>query len=230
MATIADFITRVRNQIRDNGTTKAFSDDELTQFIQDSIMVYSKYKRRKRSFTLNLIQGQTEYSLPEDWMTVDNESFRKAITPQPLPDPSVYALPFIYVNQPLGVQVSTMDFNWYDDDQTLITDAAPFQNYTLTFDYYAFHTVDSNKTTIAMQFQYYAVLPACEKALRALATDYSVKLQKYKVGSRGGIEIDDSKIADQLLAQADDYREQFRKEIILRPYGTAGGDDDAYRG
>jgi hypothetical protein len=241
--TIADFVIRVRNQIRDNGSVQAFPDlldsnskpipgtsPELIQFIQDAIMDYSKYMPRKRSFTLNLIQGQTVYQLPDDWMFVDYESFENAMMPTPLPEPSVYALPFIYVNRPLGNQVNTMQFNWYDDDQQLVLNSAPFQPYTLTFDYYAYHTVDDTSCTIPKQLQFKALLPAYEKALRAIATDYSVKLQKYKIGGRGGIEIDDSKIAESLLKQADDYRDQYRKEIVLRPYGTSGGNDDGIRG
>jgi len=241
--TIVDLITRVRNQIRDNGTVQAFPDlldsnskpipgtsPELIQFIQDAIMDYSKYRPRKRSFTLNLVQEQTTYQLPDDWIYVDDESFENATMPAPLPSPSVYALPFIYVNQPLGTQINTMQFNWYDDDQQLILASAPFQPYALTFDYYAYHTVDNISCTIPKQFQFKALLPAYEKALRAIATDYSVKLQKYKIGGRGGIEIDDSKISDSLLKQADDYREQYRKEIVLRPYGSSGGNDDGIGG
>jgi hypothetical protein len=199
MATITDFITTVRTQIRDNGTVQAFTDTELTQFIQDAVMDYSKYRPLLKQYTLNLLQGQTMYQLPNDWRTVDVETFEKAIHPASLPSPMAYALPFIYVNQHLGEQVNTMEFNWYDDNQQLILGSAPFQPYSLTFNYYAYHSVDSNGTTIPKLFQYKALLPAYEKALRAIATDYTVKLQKYKIGGKSGIEIDDSKIADGLL-------------------------------
>lgn len=241
--TIVDFVTRVRTQIRDNGSVQAFPDNldkdnkpisgsspELRQFIEDAVMDYSKYRPRKRSLTLNLVQGQIIYQLPEDWIRVDSESFENATLPNSLPDPSVYALPFIYVSHPLGTQLNTMRFNWYDDDQQLILASAPFQSYTLTFDYYAYHTVDESGTTIPKQYQYKALLTAYEKALRAIATDYAVKLQKYKIGGKGGIEIDDSKIAENLLKQADEYRDQYRKEIILRPYGSSGGNDNGIGG
>ena len=226
MATITDFLTRVRIQIRDDGATQAFTDTELTQYIQDAVMDYSKYRPLKKQYTLNLVPNQTIYQLPTDWMTVDIESFERAITPQPLPDISAYVLPFIYVNHPLGTQLNTMKFSWYNDNQQLILASEPFTSYTLTFNYYAYHSVDSVGTTIPMQFQYKALLSAYEKALRAIATDYTVKLQKYKIGGTKGIEIDDSKIADGLLKQADDYRNQYRTEIVLRPYGSSGGNDN----
>ena len=143
--------------------------------------------------------------------------------PSPFPDPSEYVLPMVYVNHPLGSQVSTMQFNWYDDDQMLILGSAPFQAYMLTFDYFAFHTVDGTGTTIPVQSQFKALLPAYEKALQALATDCAVKLQKYKVGGRYGIEVDDSKVSEELQKEADKYREQFRKDVVLRAYGTSGG-------
>jgi len=159
-------------------------------------------------------------------MTVDQGSFDKTVRPNSLPDPSAYALPFIYLNQPLGGQLNSMTFDWYDDDQSLTLGSATVQAYTLTFDYFAYHTANDTSTTIPVPMQYYALLPAYEKALRALATDYAVKLQKYKVGGRYGIDVDDSSITKSLQAEADTYGEKFRKELILRPYATSGGGDD----
>lgn|GEM_PF-5644537 len=227
--TITDFTTRVRTQIRDNGATQAFQDTELQQFIQDAILEYSRWRPRKRSFALQLQAGVTSYTLPTDWMIVDQESFDRSIRPSPLPDPSAYALPYVYLNQPLGGQLNSMRFDWYNDDQTLTLGSAPVMAYTLTFNYFAYHTVDTSGTTIPVPSQYYALLPAYEKALRALATDYAVKLQKYKVGGRYGIDVDDSQIAKVLQVEADTYGEKFRKEIILRPYATSGGGDDDWQ-
>jgi len=225
MATITDFIARVRIQIRDNGTQQAFADSELTQFIQDSVMEYSKYLPLRKSFVLNLVAGQTTYQLPTDWIRKDEASFQKAIQPTPLPSPLAYALPFVYVNEPLGVQVDTMTFDWYDDQQQLVLGTAPFQVYTLTFDYYAYHTVDDTGTTIPAHMQYYALLPAYKKALRALATDDGAKLQKYRVGGRYGVEVDNTQIAKLLQAEADAFDKEFLREIVQRPYGTHGGED-----
>ncbi len=237
--TIVDYVLDVRTMIRDNGSypNQAFLDTvdangdpipgsspELRQFIQDSVTDhFSRWRPRKRPYTLNLLQGQTSYNLPDDWITVDNVSFDKAIMPAPLPDPDVYALPFVYTSQPLGVQLNTMAFNWYDDDRLLVLGSAPLAAYALAFDYYAYHTVDETGTTVPLYMQHYALLPAAEHALRAMATDYSVKLQKYKIGGRYGVEVDDSKIAESLLKQADSYAEQFRQDVILRPYMTSGG-------
>lgn len=238
-ATIADLVMRLRNQIRDNGTVQVFPDTldsnnkpipgsspELIQFIQDAVMEFSKYRPRKRSLTLKLIPGQITYELPEDWITVDNGSFKKAIQPSPLPDPTAYALPFVYVNHPLGTQLNTMAFNWYDDDKQLILGSSPFQEYTLTFDYYACHTADESSISVPKMYWSKALLLACEKALRAIATDTTVKLQKYKIGGRNGIEIDDSKVVENLLKEADAYRDMFKQEVILKAYATSGDGED----
>ncbi|MHB1651664.1 MAG: phage adaptor protein [Desulfitobacteriaceae bacterium] len=232
-AKITDLVIRLRNQIRDNGATQAFPDTggvagtspELQQFIQDSLGIYSKYRPRRRSTTLTLQPGTTTYSMPADWMTVDSGSFQQACQPAPLPDPDVYALPFIYTAQPLGVQLNTINFRWYDDDQQLTLGSDPLQTFVLTFDYYAYHTADSTGSTVPAPMLYYALLPAAENALRAIATDYAAKLQKYKVGGRTGMEIDDSKITDNLLNEALSYRTIFEKEVIFKPYATSGGDD-----
>lgn len=235
---ISDLVIRLRNQIRDNGAVQAFPDatdangvpipgssPELQQFIEDALSIYSKWRPRRRPTTISLQPGQTTYPLPVDWITADIGSFQRALQPPPLPDPDIYALPFVYAIQPLGVQTSTINFSWYDDDQTMSVDSNPLSAYTLNFDYFALHAADATTCTIPDQMIYYALLPAAENALRAIATDYAVKLQKYKVGGRAGMEIDDSKISENLLSEAEKYRALFEKEIIFKPYGTSGGDD-----
>jgi len=232
-AKITDLVIRLRNQIRDNGATQVFPDiggvegtsPELQQFVQDSLGTYSRWRPRRRSTTLTLQPGTRTYTMPEDWITVDSGSFQEACQPAPLPDPDVYALPFVYTSQPLGVQLSTINFRWYDDDQQLTLSSDPLQPYTLTFDYYAYHTADTSGSTVPAPLLYYALLPAAENALRAIATDYAAKLQKYKVGGKAGFEVDDSKITENLLKEAESYRTIFEKEIILKAYATSGGDD-----
>jgi len=239
---MTDLVIRLRNQIRDNGATQAFPDllsssstpqpipgssPELQQFIEDALGVFSKWRPRRRETTLTLQPGTKVYALPDDWITKDAESFQAACQPPPLPDINEYALPFVYTLQPLGIQASTMNFKWYDDDQEVRLTSDPRQIMALTFDYYAHHTADETGSTIPNPMIYLALLPAAENALRAIATDYAVKLQKYKigVGGKSGIEVDDSKIADNLLREAESYRAIFEKEIIFKPYATSGGSD-----
>jgi hypothetical protein len=198
---------------------------ELTQFVNDAIEEYIRYRPLKKPFTLNMLAGQTQYNLPADWITVDQTTFRAAVHPTRIPDLLQYQLPYVEVTAPLAQQENNMNFNWYDESQLLTVGASPLANYTLTFDYYAYHQVDVNGSTVPKRYEYTALLLACEKALRAIATDYAVKLQKYKIGGRMGIDVDNSKIAEHLQKQADQYRDEFRREVVLRPAGCMGGDD-----
>ena len=66
-------------------------------------------------------------------------------------------------------------------------------------------------------------MTAYERALRALATDQGVKIQQYRISR--DLEVDNKKIADHLLNQADAWRERFRKEVVLRPFGVIGAND-----
>lgn len=241
MPTILDFVGRVRNQIRDNGTIQAFPDvidnilatpvivannsPELTQFVNDAIDEYTRYRPLKKPYTLKLIAGQTNYTLPDDWITVDQASFDSVTTPSPTPNLVSYMLPYVPMNTTIAQQANTMKFSWYDETQLLVLTSSPISDYTLSFDYYAYHQVDVNGSTIPRRYEYAALLPACEKALRAIATDYAVKLQRYKIGGRMGIDVDNSKIAEHLQKQADQYRDEFRREVVLRPCGGMGGDD-----
>lgn len=248
--TINTLVLAVRTMIRDTGIypNQAFMDvldteappqpilgssPELQQFVFDSVVNhYSRWMPRRRPWTLTLNPGQTVYvaptDLPPDWKTVDNVSFNKVIAPAPLPNWTAYALPFIEIDQSLGVQANKMDFRWYDSDIMLILGAAPLGQYTLTFDYFAYHQCDSSGCSVPIYEQHYALLPAAEHALRALATDQSVKLQKYKMGGRYGLDIDDTAIAKNLIALADSYADQFTKEVVQRPYGTSGGGEQDY--
>ena len=241
MSTIYDYVQYVRNQIRDNGAVQAFPDvidntlttpaivpnnsPELTQFVNDSAREYERYRPLRKPFTLNLQLGQTQYALPDDWISVDQPTFQAAISPQPAPDLSVYALPFIQVSQPMGSQASTMKFNWYDDSQLLVLSTAPLAAYSLQFDYYASHSIGTSGSSLPRQWEYVALLPACEKALMAIATDQAVKLQKYKI--HNAVDVDNTKIAEHLIKLADGWRDEFRKQVILRPYGAQGaGEQD----
>ena len=244
MATIFDLVQAVRPVIRDTGAypNQAFMDvldsnslpipgsnPELQQFVFDSVVNhYSRWMPRRRPLALTLNPGQTTYMLPVDWKTVDNVSFNKAIAPAPPINWAAYCLPYVYLNEPLGIQENRMAFNWYDSDQALILGAAPLGKYTLTFDYFAYHQCDATGCSVPVYEQHYALLPACEHALRALATDQSVKLQKYRMGGRYGLEIDDTQIVKSLIALADSYAAQFQSDVVQRPYGASGGGEQDY--
>lgn len=248
MATINDLAVRLRIQLRDNGKTQetqAFPDEidttkttpvlipgsspELQQFIQSAIAIYSRYRTLKKPCTLVLVPGQTDYDLPEDWITVDSESFARALHPSPVQDLNIYALPWVPTSIPMNVQLDQYGYEWYDESLKLVFKSAITiqQSITISFDYEAYHIANGTGTTIPRIQQDYVIIKAAEFALRALATEKGVALQRYKIGSKLGTEIDDSKVAEHLLKQAEGYEEQFRNEIIMRPYFTSGGDDSA---
>jgi len=236
---------RLRTQIRDNGKTQetqAFPDDidtsappkiipgsspELQQFIQSAIAIYSRYRSLKKPITITLEPGKLEYDLPDDWMSADIESFNKTINPDPVPDLSLYALPWVQPNLTLNMQLNKIGYLWYDDAWKMVLKSAitTQASVNLVFDYNAYHIANDSETTIPLWKQDYVIYKSAELALRVLATEKGVALQKYRVGSKLGMEIDDSKIAENLLNQAEKYEEQFRKEVILRPFATSGGDD-----
>ncbi|MDC0763502.1 hypothetical protein POF51_22510 [Brevibacillus sp. AG] len=81
---LSKFIVEVRGQIRDTGSAPVFQyaipptdtepgkPDEIEQFVRQAIQDYSGWKplRGKRG-RLNLLQGQDEYSLPEDFIRME---------------------------------------------------------------------------------------------------------------------------------------------------------------
>lgn len=241
MSTILDLVGRVRNQIRDNGMVQVFPDvvdttlatpiiiannsPELTQFVNDAIEEFTRYRSLLKPYTLNMVAGQSEYQLPSDWIEVDQTSFKKATQPSRIPDLVQYQLPYVVVTEPLAQQQTTMHFIWYDDSQIMRVNNPPLANYVLNFNYYAYHQVDTVGSTIPRKWEYTSLLPAYEKALRAIATDWGVKLQKYRIGGRLGIEIDNHTIAENLERQADQYRDEFQREVVLRPAAAMGMDD-----
>lgn len=227
----------VRVQIRDNCTPQVFPDvidvsspnspvlnnsPELTQFVTGGIAQYSRYRPLKKQLVLAIVASKMTYDLPDDWIKADLPSFRRATEPRCFPDTVEYMLPNIQISAPNNVTQSAMRYDFYDDQRQLILSAAPVADTTLTFDYFAIHTA----ATIPSLWVEAALLPACEKALRAIAVDQAVKLQKYKVANQ--IEIDNSKISLHLQTQADGYRDRFRQEIVNRPIGSMGENDGCY--
>lgn len=233
--TMNDLVGIVRVQIRDNCPTQVFPDvvddtlatpaivpnnsPELTQFVQEALGEFSRYRPLKKPITLNVTAGQTTYNLPSDWITADMVAFEQATQPSPLPEIWEYQLPQIQISPVLGSQQAAMQFEWYDDLRQIVLNVKPIREYSLSFAYHAMHT----PSTLPAQYVMTAMAVACEKALRAIATDQAVKIQQYKIAN--SIEVDNRTIADKLLAQAEAYRERFRREVVMRPFGAQGGAD-----
>lgn len=230
MPYLSDLETMVRIQIRDDGTTQAFQDVELDQFIYDAIAQYSRYKPRKRPYTLNLVQGQNTYTLPTDWIEVDRPSFDYALNPR-RSEQYLYGLygyefdPVMALPPNLGLR--NMQFDWYDSDQTLIVTPTPLTAYTLTFDYFALHQVSADTATppqpctIAAPEIYIAMYWAAAQALDALITDKADKIMVYKAKD---VSVDNTEVVQGLEARADQFRKAWQDEIMRRPLGQKGGD------
>lgn len=206
----------------------ALSDVEVTQFITDGLRTYSKYRSRKRTMTINVIPGQSTYTLPTDFMIQDYESFDEVVNPPPVitPDRAMMMSPFTLVAQvqisapPMAYYQQQVEYDFYPSDLSLIISPVPQASYSLTFDYYAYHTADNTGCTVPYVDIDNALLPGLIKALRSIATDYSVKLQLYKTGNN--IEIDDRTVAKNLQVRAKELEDQFVRDIIKRPSGMAG--------
>lgn len=228
-----DLISEVRNQIRDNGATEVFTDAELTDFINDAVFQFSRYRPRKRPYVLQLVQTQSDYTLPDDWMKVDAKSFNEAIHPKPSVGLyGVYAYEFnTMMMTPANIGLINIKWEFYDDDLLLTATPAPLSNYTLNFNYMAYHQVTSNAApspipcTIPKQNQATAMYWASSQALQALVIDQT-KLGKYRLGSStsSGIEVDNSETIQILNKMSDNFMTQWKNEIMNRPRGARAGD------
>lgn len=230
--TIINFETSVRMLIRDwgGGTADApvsanyvFTNTELDAFIQSAVTQYSKFRPRRIPWTFNMIAQQSQYTLPNDWIHVDDEMFNDAININS-PDPfdlmtmqnqfASFVLPNINNAYPLY----QLDFEWYDSDLFVIVNPIPQSNASINAAYWAYHQVNTTESTVP-QIDYDAVtFAAASRALDALAVDKGQKMQKYKIGQ--GLQIDDSLIAERMQQQAQEYWKKFENQISLRPFGV----------
>lgn len=234
MLTINDLVGIIRTQIRDNGTTQVFSDvaapgtstiipnssRELTLFAWAALGDFSRYHSLRKRYTLDIVQGQTIYPLPEDWLGRDPQSFERAVEPyrhdgehEGWQDLWEYRLPYVPLSALLS-QNRLQDFAWYDDSREIVMNIPPTNTYALTFDYFARHSPQ----TLPIQWHSIAMLTACARALDAIATDQSVKLQLYRI--RNELTVDNRTISDKLRKQADDYRAQFKTEVRMQAFGA----------
>lgn len=224
---LSDYRAQVRTMIRDiagggatpNPSLYIFQDGEIDTFTQSGVFAYSKYRRRRKPYTLNLQANVAQYTLPPDWVTADIQSFNNAVGPAPDVDVSEFVgfvLPTLNPSMPLY----QLTFDWYDSDQYVIVSPTPQAAASIPFAYYINHTVDMNGSSIPASDTDYVVLAAASRALDALAVDRGLKMQKYKIGQN--LLIDDSEVAKRLQEQAKTYWERFEKFVCYRPVGVMG--------
>lgn len=202
----------------------ALSDQEIMQFINDGFRTYSKYRPRKRSTTIQVVKGQSAYTLPSDWIERDYDSWERAIDPPPVADPDTM-MPFTFIStaeliaRPMAY-VMDVAYDFYPSDLQMVITPSPQASYELQFDYYAYHTADSTSCSVPFVDMDNALLSGLVKGIRAIATDYSTKLQLYKAGNN--IQIDDRTVAVNLQNRANELNKQFERDIIKRPQGSMG--------
>lgn len=224
--TISDYRLQVRTLIRDiaglgatpNTSLFWFQDSEIDQFTQSAVQIYSRYRSRRKPYTLSLVANTNQYTLPSDWIKPDMQSFSQATAPSDvnLMEFSSFVLPSI---NPSG-SLPDLVFDWYNSDQYVLVNPTPMANYTINFAYYTYHTVDTNGSTIPVNDSYAVVLAAASRALDALAVDRGTKMQKYKIGK--GLQIDNQKVAEHLQAESSNLWSRFEQMIVKRPYGVMG--------
>lgn len=216
---LTDYIANVRTMIRDNNTTSLiFTDAEITSFIQAGVLFYSRFKPRRRPFTLDLIAEVKQYTLPADWITVDQVSFDEATKRKPV-DLTQYAS-FVLPTLNAVPSFDDLEFVFYDSDQYLLINPAPGQDASIDFAYYALHTIDNSNPTVPAIDSHAVTLASASQALNTLAIDRGLKMQKYKIGQ--GLQIDDSEIAKRMKEQAKTYYDEFERLVRMRPLGVMG--------
>lgn len=220
--TIVDYRSQVRTVISDKVSTQyIFQDSEIDQFTQTGVLAYSKYKGRRKPYTLILTTGVSQYTLPADWVSRNASAFNNAIAPTPdvnAFDFASFVSPTMNINS--SASLNNVVFDWYDSDQYVIVTPTPQATVIIPFSYYASHTVDISGSSIPAIESDYVVLAAASRALEAIAIDRSMKMQKYKIGQ--GLSIDDSDVAVRLQEEAKVYWERFEKFVCYRPFGVTG--------
>ncbi|NRD80289.1 hypothetical protein HPT25_23485 [Bacillus sp. BRMEA1] len=216
---LTDYVANVRTMIRDNNAASyIFQDSEIQSFIQAGALVYSRSRARRRPYTLALQSGVNQYTLPTDWITVDRESFNKAVGIKVV-DLRQYA-GFVLPTLNAAPSFNELDFVFYDQDQSLMISPAPMESATINFDYFAMHTISSTVCTIPVIDSHAVTLASASQALNTLAIDRGMKMQKYKIGQ--GLQIDDSEVAKRMQEQAKAYYDEFEQLVRYRPFGVMG--------
>lgn len=213
--TLVQVRAAVRKLIRDTGTTRVFPDDPDFDdpFIRQAVHLYSQRKpRRVPFFELSLLAGTGEYALPADWLRRDDESWRKAFgqpaarfqyEPYPGVQSSLQVSPYPPAWLPTGGEV-----RFLDEEQRLVIHPAPQHNATLVFDYLGLHSVSEDaaaQTTVGALHQDVIEKLSAATVLEAIAIEQAM-VTKYKLAR--GLEVDNSKVAEELKKSAETYRSQ----------------------
>jgi hypothetical protein len=206
---------KVRGLLKDGAST-LFTDDEIDEFVQDGTSWYSRYKPRRIPFTLNLVAGQSQYTLPSDWIRVDKASFNKCINPSSNVDLTQFTS-FVLPTLNNNALLQETSFDWYDSELYVIVSPTPQSTQSLSFSYYAMHQLTNDLFTIPQPDIIALSYISASFALNALAVDKGSKMQKYKVGQ--GLQIDDTEVAKRVQEQAEKYEHMFNKFIRFRPIG-----------
>jgi hypothetical protein len=206
----------VRYLLRDSASA-LFADDEIDDFIQHGTLWYSRYKSRRLPYTLNLVAGQSQYTLPSDWVRVDKTSFNKCINPSSSVDVSQFAS-FVLPTLNNNALLQDTSFDWYDSELYVIVNPTPQSSQSLSFSYYALHQLTNTLSTVPQSDLIALAYISASIALNALAVDKGSKMQKYKVGQ--GLQIDDTEVAKRVQEQAEKYEHMFNKFIRFRPIGV----------
>jgi hypothetical protein len=216
---LADYVTNVRTMIRDNNSASyIFQDTEIQSFIQAGVLFYSRFKARRRPYTLQLQAGVSQYTLPTDWISADQVTFDDATKREPV-DLTQFAT-FVLPTLNASPSFDELEFVFYDSDQYVLVNPAPGQDATIDFDYYAMHSIDNTNCTIPAIDSHAVTLASASQALNTLAIDRGLKMQKYRFGLH--LQIDDSEIAVRLQQQAQKYYDEFERLVRMRPFGVMG--------
>lgn len=227
--TLTDYRNKIRPLIRDvagNGLTPnpalyILQDYEIDIFTESAVNLYTQYKSRKKPYTLQLVSGQSQYTLPSDWIMKDSESFCKAVEPPNISDDVFHQFSgFVLSSLNPAASFGSMVFDWYDSDQYVIISPTPQVAGSISFKYHISHVIDESSSSIPKSDMNYVVYCASSLALQSIAVDKGQKLQKYKIGQ--GLQIDNSEVAVRMQEQAKAFWCQFEDNIIYRPFGVMG--------
>jgi len=85
-------LSDIRQRFRDRVTNTTYTDEELDRLIAAAVRFYSRHAPRVLETTINTVNGQQDYTLPEDvWLVTDVEwwPFGKPVTTE-VTSPAIY--------------------------------------------------------------------------------------------------------------------------------------------